>query len=326
MNNTSIIYVPNVDCPQDEGSLQSGDIYASNESRFSAAHYSEPLTAFTSGWQDADGLKKLLDFIAPSVEVGRRFEFKRADSSEAFLTEVDDTRAIGSAFKRVDYSGENVNAKTLNKGLTMRIDHDDIVGDNWQERAVQILMQRLYRNELRRAIAALSAIDEKGTTKKWAGDNASNPEADILEAILAAGDEAGVEPNRVLIGRGAWQMRHRLYAGQDKAAAFAGLTLKPEALADVFGIDGVNIAKERFQGEGKGRERFLNDLVLVFHGHNVLDKDDPSALKRFVTPVEGGDFRVYIEEHAKYTDITVEHYSNIVTTSTLGVKKLVIQG
>jgi len=30
-----------------------------------------------------------------------------------------------------------------------------------------------------------------------------------------------------------------------------------------------------------------------------------------------------LEEHAKYTDISVEHYSNIVVTSDLGIQKLV---
>ena len=326
MNNEKLIHVPNATFPSDEGALQSGSVYASNENRFSAAHYSEPLTAFTSGWQDSDNLAELLEFIAPSVEVSRRFEFKRADSSEAFLSESDDVRAIGSAFKRVSYTGRSMNEKTLNKGLTIRIDHDDIVGDNWQERAVHMLMQRLYRNELRRAMTALSMIDAKGTAKKWGGANASNPEADILEAILAAGDQAGVEPNRILIGRGAWQLRHRLYASQDKAAAFAGLMMKPEELSTVLGVDNVCVSRERFQGSGAGKERLVGDEVIVFHAANILGKDDPLALKRFVTPSEGGTFRVYVDESAKYTGITVEHYSNIITTSTLGVKKLTIQG
>lgn len=326
MNNENLIHVPNATFPTDEGSLQSGSIYASNESRFSAAHYSEPLTAFTSGWEDTDNLAALLEFIAPSVDVSRRFEFKRADNSEAFLSESDDIRAIGSAFKRVEYSGRSVNEKTLNKGLTMRIDHDDIVGDNWQERAVHRLMQRLYRNELRRAMAALSIVDAEGMVKHWSGSDATNPEADMLEAILAAGDQVGVEPNRVLIGRGAWQLRHRLYASQDKAAAFAGLMMKPEALSSVLGVDDVRVSRERFQGLGAGKDRLVGDEVIVFHASNSLGKDDPSALKRFITPTEGGAFRVYVDESAKSTDITVEHYSNIITTSTLGVKKLTIQG
>ena len=40
---------------------------------------------------------------------------------------------------------------------------------------------------------------------------------------------------------------------------------------------------------------------------------------------EGSAFRVYCDEHAKYTDLTVEHYSSIVATSTLGIRKLTIE-
>ncbi|OYV49064.1 MAG: hypothetical protein B7X06_00040 [Verrucomicrobia bacterium 21-51-4] len=298
-------------------------ITAANESRFSAAHYSEPLTAFTAGWKDNDELAKLLDFLAPTVEVGRRFEFKKANNAECFLSEDDDVRAIGAAFKRVEYSGESVNEKTLNKGLTIRVDHDDIVGDSWRERYVHMLLQRLYRNEVRRAVDALVALDTTSTAKIWAGATASNPEGDVLEAILAAGDAMGVEPNRALFGRGAWQLRHQLYANGQTASAFAGLGMNPMQLASTLGLDDVRVSKERYQQSGQtGKTRLMSDKVILFHARNVLDKDDPSNLKRFVTPTEGGLFRVYLDEQCKYTDITVEHYSNIVTTSTLGVKCL----
>jgi hypothetical protein len=52
-------------------------------------------------------------------------------------------------------------------------------------------------------------------------------------------------------------------------------------------------------------------------------KDEPDNLKRFITPTEsGGPFRVYLEEHSKYTDISVEHYSTVIVTSTLGLSAL----
>jgi hypothetical protein len=31
---------------------------------------------------------------------------------------------------------------------------------------------------------------------------------------------------------------------------------------------------------------------------------------------------VYLEDHAKYTDISVEHYSTVLVTSTLGLNAL----
>ena len=54
-------------------------------------------------------------------------------------------------------------------------------------------------------------------------------------------------------------------------------------------------------------------------------KDEPANIKRFVTPIDGGSmFRVYADEHSKFTDLTVEHYSNVVLTSNDGIRKLTI--
>ena len=53
-----------------------------------------------------------------------------------------------------------------------------------------------------------------------------------------------------------------------------------------------------------------------------VSKDDPTNVKRFVTPARGGKFGVYVVEHEKFTDISVEMYSNIVVTSTLGIRKI----
>jgi hypothetical protein len=33
---------------------------------------------------------------------------------------------------------------------------------------------------------------------------------------------------------------------------------------------------------------------------------------------------VYVDQRAKFTDLTVEHYSNIVITSSLGIRKLTV--
>ena len=172
------------------------EITTANENRFSAGNYSEALTAFTVGWTDPENTSKLLDFIAPPIAVGRRFEFKKSDNAQAFYSESDDVRAVGAEFKRVSYSGESVNEKTINKGLTIRVDHDEVAGDDWQERYVQMLLQRLLRNELRRAVAAIDAIaaaDE--SPKAWDAD--SNPDADIREMLmLAAHDGARIPEQR----------------------------------------------------------------------------------------------------------------------------------
>ena len=152
--------VPSVESPPGPTIIQLGNqvilpgqIGLANETRFNAAFFSEPLTEYASGWREPNDLEALLDFVAPGVQVGRRFEYKRADNAEAFLLDVDDYRAIGGDFKRVEYRGSSVNEKTLNRGLTTRVDLD-AVGDapDWREQFTTRLLQRLVRNELKRAV------------------------------------------------------------------------------------------------------------------------------------------------------------------------------
>ena len=310
----------------DDGQQTPGLVCVANANRFDAAHLSEPLTAFTVGWRDPENLRALLDFLAPPVRVGRRFEFKRADNAEAFLSESDDVRAIGSAFKRVEYTGESVNAKTLNKGLTIRVDHDEEVGDDWQERYVQLLLQRLLRNELRRAIAALDGQDvNDDKTWTWHADSnpTPNPDADVRAALAAAAGSTGLRPNRVIFGEGAWDLRANAYYAQQGAGAFHAAGLAPDDLARKLFVDGVRVVSARYSS-GSSKTAILGSHVYAYYAQDGAMKDEPSNVKRFVTPAGGSDFRVYVESSAKYTDITVEHYSNIVITSPLGIRRLAV--
>ncbi len=304
--------------------MNENKIVTANENRFTAGNYSEALTAFTVGWKSPDNLAEMLDFIAPPIPVGRRFEFKRSDNAQSFYSDNDDVRSIGAEFKRVRYDGASVNEKTLNKGLTIRIDHDEIADDDWQERYVQMLLQRLLRNELRRAIAALETIAKSAGTPTWT--NNENPDADIRSMLIAAGNESGVRPNRILFGETAWDMRMSCLEKQNSAVAFKASALAQEELASKFLLDGCRVMSARYQTSPSAKAQIAGANVYAFFGQNSISKDEPSNLKRFYTPMEEGTpFRVYCDESAKYTDITVEHYSSIVATSDLGVRKLSIK-
>lgn len=295
-------------------------IQPATQSRFNVANFSEPLTAFTVGWKDPENIADLLEFIAPSITVGRRFEFKKATNAEAFLSEFDDVRSIGSAFKRVEYTGSSVNEKTLNKGLTIRIDHDEVASDDWQERYVNMLMQRLYRNELRRALAL---IDAASASEKLTWGKTSNPDATIRTSLNKATSISGIRPNRILFGESAWDLRATTYENKEHPTSAAELS--PAALAQKLLVDEIRILRARFNNTNGRPEPMLATSLYAYYAQNTATKDEPSNLKRFVTPTDSGtNFRVYIEEEAKYTEITVEHYSNIVITSDIGIQKLVI--
>ncbi|MDR0590772.1 MAG: hypothetical protein LBG09_02900 [Puniceicoccales bacterium] len=313
--------------PKDDGFQSYGTVCAANESRFTAANYSEPLTAFTIGWKNREEIESLLNFVAPVVNVARRFEFKVGDPDQAFLSETDDIRSIGSAFKRVEFTGTSVTSKTFNKGLTIRVDHDDVAGDDWRECYVQLLLQRLYRNELRRAIAALEANAVSSTTNYiWSNSTGTpNPDADIRAELEAAMNITGVRPNRLILGEVAWDIRANAYDHQNNAGANRSAALNLEEFARKLFIEEARVVSGRYQTSATEKSSFLGNSILAFYANNAVMKDEPANIKRFVTPVDGNSlFRVYLEEHSKFSDITVEHYSNIVITSTTGIRKLVV--
>ena len=143
--------------------------------------------------------------------------------------------------------------------------------------------------------------------------------------MAAAADETGIAPNRVLFGEQAWYLRSDAYDVQNNARGARSAGLTPRELAEKLFVDEVRVLNARYQSGEAAKSRILGNEVYAFYGRDGVMKDEPSNLKRFVTPTEGGSmFRVYVEEHSKYTDLTVEYYSHLIVTSGAGIRKLVV--
>ncbi|MDD2763482.1 MAG: hypothetical protein PHE83_05850 [Opitutaceae bacterium] len=300
-----------------EGRNPAGLICAANESRFTAGHYSEPLTAYTVGWKDPEQVDAILQRLFPEVPVSRRFEFKKADNAQAFLSELDDIRPIGSPFKRVEYTGSTANEKTLNKGLTVRIDHDQC-DDLEAEKTLTIdrLLQRLARNELRRGIALLEAND---TTAGAVFSKTTNPDGLIRAMLVAGANITGIRPNVLVYGEAAWDLRLDAYEDPARVQPTNRADKTPEELARYFMVDLVEIVKARYQSSASAKAVIVPTTVYGYLAMQGMGKDDPSAVKRFTSQSRGGQrYGVYVVEHEKFTDISVELYSNIVATG-LGI-------
>ena len=303
--------------------IRPGMIALANEARFTSANYSQPLTEYITGWRDTENLEATLNYIAPRVPVGRRFEWKKADNSEAFLSETDDVRAIGTGFKRVEYKGTSQLGKTLNRGLTYRIDRDEEGPTVNEERVVALLTQRIRRNQLRRAITALLALAHN-TAKTWSSGT-PNPDEEMREAVATAQLASGVFPNRGIIGLAAWNLRSGVYSASDKAGAFAGLAKSPKEVGGMIGLDDLRVDRSLYQSTQTAKARIMTSAAVFFYAQDLVGADDPTHLKRFVTPVGDGDLRVYRHEVGpKFIDITIEYYDDIVGTSTVGAEKLTI--
>ena len=307
----------------DPGKHQAG-IYLANEDLLAQTHFQEGITDYLVGWNESQDIDATIDAIAPPVQVGRRFEFHKSDDSEAFLSEDDDIRAINAEFKRVDYKGDVETSRTLNKGLTERIDKDRISGnttvDQMAERSSTRLLSRLSRNEARRCMTTLLSLDS-GTAKTWG--STQDPDGDMHSLLESAADEAGIYPNTVKIGSSAWSKRFLGYRAQDNAGAYSSSMLTPAQLADLLGVDSVQIVKERYSTKKGGtKAKLLGDYVVAAFVEPTPGMDDPSNLKRFWSPTDqGGRYAVYVEEHPKFIDVTVEHYSVLIATTTVGAKR-----
>lgn len=311
---------------RDDGQMQPGQMCLANESRFNSAFFSEPLTAYATGWKDPNNIEALLDFVAPPVQVGRRFEYKKADNAEAFLLDADDMRAMGSAFKTVEFKGSSVSDKTANKGLTVRVDLD-AVGEmpNWRELYTGRLLQRLLRSEFRRTMDLVLGA-ATNTAKTWDTTAGKDPDQDILAELLASIDAMGVRSNRILFGDVAWNKRLLAHRAQASAGGYASAGLTTNELAGFLGVEGVQISRERYQSGAATKGKIVPDVVLAFYGLQAPTPDDATHAKRFWSAVEGGGkYRVYEHEvNAKIVDLTVEHYSNVLITSSVGLRKLTI--
>lgn len=315
-----------------------------NDSQFLETYYSQALTSYTTGWRDPNDIEATLQFFAPAVPVGRRFEWKAANNAEEFLSEiVDDQRAIGADFKSVKYTGTDVTDKTLNRGLTLIVDLDNVsdtgVGAGqvpaWQQNAVAKLTRRLYRNSLRRALAAISAAAVNNNLT-WAAQPVNpgvvpvNPDMDVVADLVAQTNITGIRNNRVAYGDTAALYRQQAYGAQNNPAGYLGYSGNPEAaMAAALGVDRVLLSRERYQSGANAKSEMLGNVVYSFFAQDSVDTEDPSNIKRFVSTFSGeqggGLFRVYVQQiSAKLVAVTVEFYEKTVITYASGIRKLTI--
>ena len=325
----------------DNGDLKPGEFYLSNETRFIEGYFSEPLTTYAVGWRDPNNIEQTLEFFAPRVQTSERFEYTSWVNAEEFLVDtVNDTdiRGLYSDFKRIEYTGTKVLGKTLNKGLTMRVDLDAVKDvPNWQEMYTGRIMRRLMRNELYRAITLLSAA-ATNQAKTWSSGS-PQPDADVRAANILATTASGVRPTRWGWGDTAWDERTTAYESTNTPGGYAGASRTIDRMASYLNVDSCLVSKERYQSSATGKTEMLGSLVLGFCAMGQAGIEDPSNIKRFVSPTTsyngqgggdgtkmgGGFFNVYVQQiSAKLLDITVEHHSYLAITSTLGIRQITV--
>lgn len=309
----------------DNGVFAHDRVVAANASLFTESYFSEPLTGYAVGWRDSNDIEATLQFFAPEVRVPRKFEYREDTNAEEFYTEDNDLRAIKGDFGSVEYTSSKTVAKTENRGLKICVDLDEVADrENWREFYTGKLLRRLRRNSLRRAIALLSAA-ATNTAKTWDTTAGKDPDQDVIGDLITGATLSGVAMNRVGYGDTAWSKRMLAHRTQNTAGGFASAGMTADQVAGLLGVDRVLVSKERYSTGGTKSEVVAN-LVLMFMAMEGMDAEDPSNIKRFISPTEGGGpVRVYERQiSAKMYEIVVEHYELTKITSTLGIRKFTV--
>src|SRR5207253_10714685 len=134
-----------------------------------------------------------------------------------------------------------------------------------------------------------------------------DPDKDILAEIINGTDLSGVRPNRLLIGDTAMQRRWLSHRAQTTAGGFASAPLTPDQIASSLMLDAARVSKERYQSSASAKSQIVSNLAFLFYAEDNGMINDPSNLKRFWTPTDGGTpFRIYEQQiSAKLYDMTV---------------------
>lgn len=299
-----------------------------NASAIVQGSFSEALTTYATGWRDdALGIQAELDFMAPSVQVGRRFEYLENINFEAYLSGTEeDLRSSGGDFKTVEMNTTKELGKTSNRGLQIVVDLDDVRDEpNWEQTRVAQLMRRIKVNKLRRALAIYTAADTN-TAKTWDTTAGKDPDQDVMTELVTAADAVGMKPNRVVYGDTAWSKRALSHRAQVTAGGFSSAGLTVEELAGVLGVEGVLHSNARYSTTKTAKGQVLGTLVLLLTALQNADTEDPSNVKDFWSPTDQGTrYAVHsIPWGIKRHIIAVEHNECMKLTSNIGIRSLTI--
>lgn len=309
-----------------------GQITVANSALNYAGSLAQDVQGYLAGLPSSDE-QLMLDALFPGIQVNYRFQFAKADD-EAFLAEADDSdiRASGASFKRVQYRGTTVDSSTIQKGLTMRVDHRDLPRVNgdivagWENRYADALRNRLMRVDRIRGIAVVEAAATSGGTKTF--DGTTNPDGNLREMVQLTRLANGTLPSHCVMGNAAQQLRQDAYEAAARVnhamANHAAYTM--EQLAGYLGVRKV-VVDDGIKQTAKGgtKSNAMGSVAYSYMSNESAIIDDGSNIRRAWSPVTGGgEWGVAIQEAAVYTDITVWHESVFFSAFTAGIRKIVV--
>ena len=145
-------------------------------------------------------------------------------------------------------------------------------------------MRRLLRNELRRAVAALTAVAGAATAQTWDTTAGKDPDQDVLTAA-DLGDRRQrhpAEPGGVN-GEVAWNKRGLAHRAQNIAGAYAPRRCRrPTSWRRFWGVDEREDQQRAVPADASTtKAKVVPDSVFGFYGEDGGAARGPENLKRF---------------------------------------------
>jgi hypothetical protein len=156
----------------------------------------------------------------------------------------------------------------------------------------------------------------------------ANPDGDVRSELRTLGDSSGMRPNRVLYGRTAHDARLTTHETTNSAAGFGAVARDLNALASYLGVDEVRVDEARYQSTLTAKTQIVNNLVLMFMGQQTPSRLDPSNLKTFISPSQGGGYlRVFERQISdQMVEIIVSRRELLSVVTTLGLGQFTVTG
>ena len=282
-----------------------------NAGSMADTYFSEPLTGFAQDFYQTLSIEKVLNFVAGSVIVPRRFQYRvwGASTDLAPMTSPPDPRrALGANFSALPVSGTIQLNETDNKGFSVILDDDEINADpKWETVAVKRAVRTMLEYD-RSVLYTMLYSASTPVSMTWNGGSGQDPDADLITLLQTVESAVGVRPNRIIMTASAWAARIITLRAQTSLLAVSSAMLSPEQLGAQLGVK-IMIPDDVAWGPSSAS-------VTAFYQQDGALTEDISTVKRFQSLcADGALFRAYKRMVGNKTwEVTVEHYSRPVLT------------
>lgn len=303
------------------------------------ANYNGRLTNYAYGLSQ-DLTSALADFLAPQVVVSASIgQYKKYDEKNAFQI-YETARAIGGPATRIKFEATDPTYNCKPQALEIPVDDSerDAAGDEavaqqaLDESKISTLLSSSTISHEDKVLTAIKAgVSAVGSVGVWSDPAANNPIKEIDAQIKAIAVAAGILPNRIAFGIGAWnyfrnhdkviaRFPNAAQVGVTKEQA-SGLFLNP-SMQIAIGVLSKDSAK---WGNTKSTANVVGDEVFLFYAAPTPTIYDPSFAKTFVTRRGSvNSVRTYREEGSRSDIHAVDWSEDIQVISTALVKRITV--